>query len=74
MRTSSTILVFVLAAVASTPAFGAPLKTNPCDRFPGACTHVARGTQGYSGALSLKPALTASKDILKAIGKVINAR
>lgn len=67
MRTSSTILAFVLAAAVSTPAFGALLQSDFCDRYPHTCKHLARDTQLYDRVFS-------SNDIAKLIGAVVKAR
>lgn len=53
MRTS-TLTFFVLAAVSSSSVYGAPLKSDFCTRYPGACDHFLPARQADdSGALSL---------------------
>lgn len=70
MRASSTLLVFVLAAVSSTPALGAPLNTGFCERYPSGCV-LARDTESAdSQALSLSSIFKVGKGIFDA-GKAL---
>ena len=72
MRASSTLFVFVLAAVSSSPAFAAPLKSDFCVRYPDACSHIARDTTQTDGsqALGLSTIFKIGKGIFD-VGKAI---
>ena len=72
MRASSTLFVFVLAAVSASPALAAPVNTGFCNRYPDACRHIGRDVQPTtnSGALSIGTIFDIGKGIFD-VGKSI---
>ncbi|KIP01082.1 hypothetical protein PHLGIDRAFT_131375 [Phlebiopsis gigantea 11061_1 CR5-6] len=72
MRASSTLLVFVLAAVSASPALAAPVNTGFCNRYPGACSHIGRDVQAPadSEALSFGTIFDIGKGIFD-VGKTL---